>query len=44
LGMFVMPNQMPYSSVKDLMSESGEIVDQATLNAISQHANEFIDF
>lgn len=40
----VMPNRQPLSSIEQLLDTEGNITDQATLDVIKRHVQEFIDF
>jgi chromate reductase len=44
MKVIVHPNKLPISVVDKLMDEKGELVDTATIAAIKEQVNEFIDF
>ncbi len=44
VGTIVMPAVLPISRIGDLLSDSGEITDNATLEAMEKHAKAFLAF
>lgn len=44
LGTVTFPNQLPISSIENLLDDEKEVVDQATIKVMSSHAQEFLQF
>ncbi len=44
MGTIIMPNKLPISSIGKLINEQGEIIDEPTLQVMSNHAQELIAF
>jgi len=44
LGATTMPNQLPLSSIKTLMDENDQVIDEDTIAAMTAHAKEFVAF
>ena len=42
LGMFVLPNRLPISSVGGLLDENGELKDEMTIKTLEKHVGEFL--
>lgn len=44
LGVIVMPNRLPISSISRLVNENGQIHDEHTLSVMRKQAEEFVNF